>query len=267
MTSARPLTLHEWADNMRAGTQGADDMAGAQIGRRRFGLQLFAPQGGSGASVISSGLARDGAGGHVDHDVPGRLLSDAELALVGFVGTMGTVPDEKTLTMMLQDEQFVSGAHIVVGAGGDVPAGDGHGVQGGRRSGDGSGGRVSAAGRGVPPTCRRTCRRRGRRRRTRLLDLLIEKGGRVPKEARTNVSAPGAPETSTALDNIIQRAEKTKIPVVVKVSSPGAEEAIGRFRDLKTALSNVGDAIPTAAQAFGKLQSEVKSAVMKQSPR
>lgn len=93
------------------------------------------------------------------------------------------------------------------------------------------------------------------------VEAVVAAGGRVPPDASTTVSAPGAPETQTALEQIISQAEKTKIPVVVKVTSPGAEEAVGKLRDLKTALQNIGDGIPAAVNSFDRLKSGIKSAV------
>lgn len=252
--------LHSWADNMRAGTQGADDMA-AQIDEVVSGLQLFAPQAAAAASVISSGLAPGMAQAVTSITTFQDGLSDAELALLGFVGTMGTVPDEKTLTMMLHDEQFVSGLTSLSAQVGMFPPETDTEF---KAIVDQAMALVLAYQQrveGVPPSVSTDVSAPGAPEANTQLDLLIEKGGRVPKEARTSVSAPGAPEAATSLDKIIATAEKAKIPVVVKVTSPGAEEAIGKLRDLKTALGNIGDAIPTATQSFDQLKSGITKAV------
>jgi len=252
--------LHNWADRVRMGTQGAEDMA-AQIQDVVSGLALFGPQVDRAAATISSGLAPGMAQAVTSITTFQDGLSDAELALVGFVGTMGTVPDEKTLTMMLQDEQFVSGLTALSAQVGMFPPETDTEF---KAIVDQAMALVAAYQQrveGVPPDITTQVSTPGAAEANTALDMLIEKGGRVPPEARTQVSAPGAPETSTALDNIIQRAEKTKIPVVVKVTSPGAQEAIGNLEKLKTALGNIGTAIPAATRSFDQLKTGITRAV------
>lgn len=188
-------------------------------------------------------------------------ISATEAVIVGFAGVWGQIPSEKVLRAILQDDNMAARIFEIVQKVNEMPGSVETKAQFLKDEAANALSFYTGQLDLVPEFAQTQVSAPGATEAAAQVGEVSSQAHGVPPDARTNVSAPGATEAQSALEQIIQKAEKTKIPVVVKVSSPGAQEAIGKLEQLKTALGNVGDAIPTATRAFDQLKAGITKAV------